>query len=416
MTLKNKAKDFTVFFTMLLLVMSNAKLFDNLGIGLYFEYGAYFLLLCGIAVSFLFSKKPARYIVEKVIIFLVVSLLFSIGIAVQDLALITRLQLIATMLIISAVALLAEDYLSSLHTIRVAAYGLFAGTLVTTALSLVTGTSILEYVYEGMLRYGITGGVLYKNFYAAFLLGSFIGLFYYNRYVEKIRMDQIIMKIQAVLILLSGAKGTYIFLGVFLILAHLAKLGNYLLRFRVCRWALGVWNGWKKPYRVLFIAAVCVAGVLMIALAFAILVTVSDNYAIRFRGVVRYWHYVKHNPFRVIFGNAAQVWADPTVDYVSALRALVGKHTSYEMAFLNTFIKNGVLGLIGFAVLFAYLAFTACKVGTKQGKRMIFVIMFVLLLSSLVESFATNVHSIFGIVCYLYMSGLTGMCRREQKE
>ena len=416
MTLKNRGKDIAVFFTMLLLIVSNAKLFDNLGIGTYFEYGAYFLLICSIAVCFLFSKKPARYIVEKLLVFLVVSALFSIGIAVQDLALSTRLQLIATMLVISAVALLAEDYLCSMHTIRAAAYGIFAGTLVTTALSLVTGTSILEYVYEGMLRYGITGGVLYKNFYAAFLLGSFMGLFFYNRYVEKIRADQIIMKIQAVLILLSGAKGTYIFFAAFLILTHLSMVGNYLLRFRLCRWALGVWNGWKKPYRVLFITVVCIACILMIGFAFAVLVTVSDNYAIRFRGVVRYWHYVKHNPFRVIFGNAAQVWADPSVDYVSALRALVGKHTSYEMAFLNTFIKNGVLGLIGFAVLFAYLAITACKVGTRQGKHMIFIIMFVLLLSSLVESFATNIHSIFGIVCYLYMSGLTGMCRREQKE
>ena len=154
-------------------------------------------------------------------------------------------------------------------------------------------------------------------------------------------------------------------------------------------------------------------GILLFVWAFITLITVSGTYAIRYRGVFGYLDYVKGDWFGILFGNAGTVWGHPYLDYIARLRQMIGWNTSFEIAFLNTLIKNGVLGLLGFLLIFAHKAVYGHRMGTKKTKLMLYTVLTILLLSSLVESFVSNLHSIFGIVCYLYMAGLCGMSRSE---
>lgn len=416
MAMLKSGKHIAVFCSMMLLILSNCGLFATLGIQSYFEYGAYFLLLCCVMFYFLIGKKPKISIGINLIVCAVVSLLFCVGILVQDLALSIKLRLAATMLVISFTAILGEDFINSLDTIRVAAYGIFAGTILTTLLCLLTGHPIIEFVYEGWMPYGFTGGLLYKNFYAAILLGSFIGLFFYHRYGRATAFDKNIMAVQVILILLANAKGTYIFLAVFLILANLKQIKQLIQKIPMYRQVEEIWQQWDKPLRkIVTIGGLVIAGLLFVWV-FIMLITISENYAIRYRGVFGYLNYVKGDWFGIIFGNAGTVWGDPELDYIATLRKLIHWNTSYEVAFLNTLIKNGLLGLLGFGLMFAHIAVTAHRTGTRETKTMTYLVLIVLLISALVESFASNIHSIFGIICYLYMAGLCGMGRMARSD
>lgn len=402
-------KNLSVYCTLLLLIVSNCKLFSVVGIQSYFEYAAYFLLLCGVGISFLFTKKPLRCYGRSILIFAVATMLLCFGIAIQALPLGAKLRLIATMVVFSAVVTLGEDYLNSLDTIRYAAYGIFAGTLITTMLCLITDVRLLEPVYEGFMPYGFTGGAMFKNFYAAFLLGSFMGLFFYRRHVQKLLADTIIMGLEIILLFFTCARGTYVFFLLFLVLVHLP----YLLHLRWVRRLLDWWHSRKKAFRFSAILVFSVVLCILIVGAFLVLSHMSSTYSMRYRGLISYWNYAKTDWFGLMFGNAATVWADPNVDYIHTLRDLLGWNTSFEMAFLATLIKNGFLGLIGFLILFLHVGLTIRRSASSANKLMVFSVMIVLLVSSFVESFATNIHSIFGVVCYLYMAGICGLARQQ---
>lgn len=409
---KGRVNHMTVFLSMLLLIVSNARFLSNIGVQSLFEYGAYLILLIAVAVSLVLQKAPAKALWRDIKVFFLVSVLFSVGLAVQGLPVLTTLRLIATMLVISFVAIMGGNYLCTMGAVRSASYGIFAGTVVTTKIALISGTELLETAYEGWIPFGFTGGVLYKNFYAVFLLGSFMGLFFYYRYEKRSRFDLIMMAVQLVLILLSNARSTYLFLLLFLMIMFAPRLLRPVMKWRIVQKAIGFWKACKRPRKIAVICGIGVLFVLGVILANYVLVTVSATYAFRARGLGIYLNHVKGDWFHLIFGNAKLAWGDPSVDYVTALRGVLGWNTSYEIAFVNILVKNGLLGMLGFVLLFAYIGVTVWKQGDNDSRLMCFAVMAVLLLSAFVESFVSNIHGIFGVYCYLLMSGICGMSRK----
>lgn len=409
---QNVGKEISIFLTMLLLVLSNSRWLADNGIESYFEYGAYFLMLCGVLFSFLKAKRAPRVIVGNILLFAAVSVLFSVGILLQGLVWLTRLRLVATMLVLSATAILAEDYFDSLRTIRVAGYGVLAGLLTATVLAIVVGDWPVEPVHEGLLPYGFTGGLQYKNYFAAVALGSFMSLLFYRRYAEKRRVDAIVMLIELVLIFVSCARGTYIFFAVFLLAFYADMLLGFIKRLRVYAVLERFWQARSKNARRWLIVAACVLAVLLVAAAFCVLVQISETYAYRFRGVKNYLVFSRGDWYHLLFGNAEMAWSNPNMNYVETIRDFVGWNGSYEMGFINTLIKNGILGIIGFVLLFAHVIRHAYRASDHRYRMMAFSVLCVLLFSAFVESFVCNIHAIFGVYCYLLLSGATGMSRR----
>lgn len=412
---RRKGKEIIVCLTMLLLVVSNCRWFADVGIESYFEYGAYFLMLCGVGVCFLRAKRSPRILIENIIVFLLVSVLFSVGIAAQGMAVLDRLRLIVTMLVLSATAILAEDYFDSLRVIRAAGYGILAGLVVTTALTFAVGELPIEKVYEGLVPYGFTGGVQYKNYFAALVLGSFMSLSFHHRYGEKNKADTVILILDAILILVSCARGTYIFFVLFLVAFYADVWFAYIKRTHVYCACAKYWGSRTKKQRRLLLATIILAVFLVAVAGFVVLINVSENYALRFRGVKNYLNYVKGDWFHIVFGNAKMAWSNPGEDYVTTIRLIVGWDGTYEMGFINTFIKNGVLGLVGFVLLFAHVIRRTAR-STNHGCRVMnTAVLCVLLTSALVESFVCNIHAIFGVYCYLLLAGVNGISSRTQE-
>jgi hypothetical protein len=146
---------------------------------------------------------------------------------------------------------------------------------------------------------------------------------------------------------------------------------------------------------------------------YLLVVKSSSTYGYRFRGVRNYLNYAKGDWFHLIFGNAEMAWSGAGAHYVQTIQKTVGWDGTYEMGFINTLIKNGVLGLGGFAVMYVHLIRVTLKSKKSEFCRMNLTLLSVLLVSALVESFVCNIHSIFGVYCYLVMAGFCGMSRAK---
>ena len=255
---------------------------------------------------------------------------------------------------------------------------------------------------EGIFNFGFTGGMQYKNFYAATLMGSFMCLFLYNRYVERRLEDMLLLFLEAVLIFFASARGTYIFLAIFLvgyITVNLHKKLSVKLD--------------KKLY-VLLVAAASVIVLVAVYIFVSKYVIKSETFLYRYRGVVNYLNYLDNDLFNIFFGDAKMAWSMPGLDYVRTVQHYVGWNGSYEMAFINVFIKNGLLGIVGFLLIFAYYIYWFMRAKNEKYKISGYLILFVFIVSSFVESFVSNIHAVFGIYCYIILSGVCGMIREEK--
>lgn len=410
METRTMLRNYGMFLTMLLLIVSNSKWLAQLGIEAVFEYGAYFLVLSGVFLSFLFSRRSRRSVWRTLTLFGIVSVLFCVGIAVQGLPITTRLRLMATMLVISA-AILAEDYINSLDTLRAAGYGIVCGTAVTTVMALLAGVPVMETVYDGFLSLGFTGGVQYKNFFGAFMLGSFMSLYFYHRYQRQCWLDRIVMGLELVLIFLSSARGTYIFVFVFLIVVNYERIWAFARLLGLISAWQRFWKRLSRTQRILLVCGAVVIAAAAVIAVYLFVVRSSSTYGYRFRGVRNYLKYAWGDWFHLIFGNAEMAWSGVGEHYVQTIQKTVGWDGTYEMGFINTLIKNGILGLVGFAIMYIHI-FRLAMASKKRWCRLIVLsVMSVLLVSSLVESFVCNIHSIFGVYCYLVMAGVCGMSR-----
>ena len=415
METKLKWKNPAVFLTVMLLIVSNSNWLAKQGIESLFEFGAYFVMCSSVFFSFLCSKCSQKTLIGTIVTFIVVSVLFCAGIAVQGLSVFTRLKLMATMVAISAV-ILAEGYINSWDTLRAGAYGILCGTAVTTLISLVTGVSVMEMVHDGFMSYGFAGGVQYKNFFGAFMLGSFMSLYFYNRYHRKHLMDGIVMVLELVLIFLSSARGTYIFLVVFLIVVNCDRVWAFARKKGLEAVLKRFWQRLALWQRVLLAGGVAVTVIAGCVMVYLLVVSSSATYGFRFRGVRNYLSYARGDWFHLLFGNAEMAWSGTGANYVETLRMTLGLDGTYEMGFINTLIKNGIVGLVGFAVMYVHLIRVTVKSKNKVFCHMNLTLLSVLLVSALVESFVCNIHSIFGVYCYLVMAGFCGMSRPKDDQ
>lgn len=405
--LTDNVSNILIFITMIIMILGNSKLLVDHGIESYVEYFGYALLMLGVIYTFITSNpiKDIKKWKKTIIMILVVGFLFSFGIMIQGLSFGTKIRLVATMGVLAIIPFAADNYMNTFEKIRSASYGILAGTVITTILALIGGSKVLETSYEGVLSIGFRGGVEFKNFYAADILASFMGIFFYYRYRDSYRnikikrMDLIVMCIEGILIFLSSSRGGYLLFIIFLLSTLYEKCKSIEI---------------KKLY-------ICeiIAGILMVIgliIAFKFILPKSSNYMYRIRGIENYFKYLKGDWFHLIFGNSQMAFGDSRYTYIVNIRRHVGWNGSYEMGFINTLIKNGILGIAGFVIIFAHYIRQIFKCSNWRLKTASLSVVSVLLFSSMVESYVCNIHAFFGVYSYLVMCGISGMIKKEEEK
>ncbi|MCD8003154.1 MAG: hypothetical protein LUG88_04495 [Clostridia bacterium] len=379
-----------------IITVSGSLYVTNAGLQIIFEYLGYGILLASIFIHYL--KAPARRRKHLNGYAFILLILFSIGILLQELVWTTKFTLLLTMLAIIFTYLLSEGIISSYKEIKTISYAVFTGVITSTVLALISGISITGSASEGIFgsSFSINGGILYKNYFAADMLAVYMGLFICSKFGYKSKTtDRLIMFLSVLCIILSGSRGAFVLFVVFLIVIEYDKIKMI-----------------KGKQRTAFIFILVIVCIIVFAFLYRNIALNSSTYMYRIRGLLNYLDYSNGDLFHMVFGNAEMAY-DQETSYVLTIRSIVGWDGSLEFAWLDILIKNGILGIVGFALIFIRSFKIALSTNNWKVKAILIAVTATCLCSSLVETYIQSIHAVFGIYCYMIMAACCNLYTNE---
>lgn len=384
-----------ITFTFFLLTLGNSSFLTAKGFSKYFEYSGYIFLLTTIFFRFAFDKKLFKKS-RLSSLFVVCLFLFCIGLfANSSLNFTVRMQLIFSMVIIAAVSLLAENYFPSFDDMRYMAYGVLLGISFTFVLALLGHISLTTLAENGT-GFGFNGGLQHKNYYGSYVVSCFL-LFSFLYKKEKNSRDKHLLFLTLLLILPSNSRASYIFLIVFVCICSVNKLKKI---------------DWRLSF--LIIAIFAFVAFLFASLFYTSYALKSGSYLYRVQGLINYLNYYSNDSFHILFGSSEMAFRDPTIDYATAVRSVIGWNGTVELSILSILIKNGIIGLCGYLIIYIRWLLIPLK-STFTVRNYYLAVYFTLLVSAFVENYITNMHVLFGLMLYLILSCFSGFIN-DRKE
>lgn len=388
-------RDVPLFLSLFILTVAGSTWAVNHNLDRMLEYVSYAVLLMDISLNFIRSR-----IIEnkwkRITLFCLVTLLFSLGLCVQQMPFGKLFPLLMTMIAISVSSLLSESYLDSYHRIKIASDAIIWGNIVALALSVLFGYTVIQ-MHSEMNIFAFSGGIYIKNYFGADMVIILIGYYLAERKSPK-KSQIIIIAITALFLLLSNSRGALIMFAVFIT----------TVQFTVVRRI-------TKHQRKLFTVTALLLYAVIFVILFQEIALNSVNYMMRIKGFENYINHPDTNITMLFVGNARELYMS-SLDYVTQFRKLYGWDGTAEFALLDILIKNGIIGLIGYIVIFYIFIHTFLKSENWEHKSAGIAIAAMILASMLVETFIQTIHSPVGIYCYLVMGGIMGMCNHEETE
>ncbi|WP_048345613.1 hypothetical protein [Limosilactobacillus mucosae] len=388
MKLSLNIKHTLLFLSFFLITLGNSSYLTAIGIADKIQMTGYLLLMVMIFKCFMTNNSRKGKLLS---IFLIVFILFSIGIIRQDLAITTKIHLILTMIVIDSVALLSENIMTHLSDLKIVSYGILTAILISLILAMMNGISLTTLAVEGVgdSSWGFNGGLQHKNYFAVSILASYMGFFFSKSTEKKDTRLSMLRFIEIILLVLSNSRGGYILFITFLLVVNFDKLKLI-----------------KKNQRLPLMIVVLLITALGTLYFYTKYVLTSGSYDIRLQGLENYIQRYSNDNFHLWYGNAEMAFRDSGLSYEENVRSIVGWNGTTELSILSILIKNGILGLIGYIIIFT-LKILDC-ISLRQSKEKIFMIstIVVLLTSALLENYIVNIQITFGVFCYIGMSVL----------
>lgn len=390
MDMKINKRSIILFMSFFCLTMGESIVFVKSGINSFFEYTGYLILLVAIYYNYI----KYEYNKSKIIYFLLILFLFNIGIIMQpSLDIVIKLRLILSMFILASFAIITEGYIKTFKHISVASYGIFIGIMVSIIIAIIFGGTLVDASSEGLIgTNAFTGGLDNKNFFSGATLGVFSGVYLYNRFYKKSKSNIIIMLFSILMLIASNSRGGYILFIIFLVISNFNVIKKI-----------------KKNQRKMLVALFFVLIFFGVLYFYNIVAVNSSNYMYRVNGLLNLIDYYINDYFLIFFGASNIAFIDNDQSYNENVRSVLGWDGTTELVLLNIFIKNGLMGLIGYMIIFIRVIKVAINAKKWEYKISILAIVIMLLMSSLVETYMVNLHLVFGVFCYITIAGLCGM-------
>lgn len=377
-----------IIFTFFLLTLGNSSFLTVRGFSKFFEYSGYICLLATIFFRFAFDEKLFKK--SKLLsLFFACLFLFCIGLfANSALDSTVRMQLVFSMVIIAAVSLLAENYFLTFDDMRYMAYGVLLGISFAFFLALLGHVSLTT-LSENGTGFGFNGGLQHKNYYGSYVVSCFI-VFYLLYKKEKNNKDKHFLFLTLCLILPSNSRASYIFLIVFIFVCCVNKLKKF---------------DWRLSFLIISVFAFAVIS--FASFFYTSYALKSGSYLYRVQGLINYLNYYSNDSFHILFGSSEMAFRDPTIDYATAVRSVIGWNGTVELSILSILIKNGIIGLCGYLLI--YIRWLLISLKSDFTIRNYYLAVYsTLLVSAFVENYITNMHVLFGLMLYLILSCFSG--------
>ena len=379
--------------------MANARAICYTKVGSLLLYLGYALLFYGITRSFVKTdyKYNKKYVLKNLFL---TTFLLCIGIILQHFAIKRMLILLFTMFAIISTACMSDKFIKKATDFRSIAYGIVGGSISCAVLSLVNGIPLFGISDEGVFGIYVcyNGGIQDKNV-ATIMLAVIISLIICNVVGNnKRKSDLIIISLSFVIILASISRGAWIHTAFFLCILKYKSIT-------------------KMDKKTRIFAAIIVGGAVL-ALSVFLFKNVFSNsrtYMYRVRGWTNYIRMFGNDKRIMLIGNG-KIAYDQGEDYTRAIRSVTGWDGTLEIAWLNILIKNGLIGIVGFIILFWRALKEAFKCEDKNIKRIYLAVTLTLIITSFVATYISNSRQLLGIFSYLVMSYFKGKINQKDDE
>lgn len=380
-----------IYISFAVVTFSNAKFFIEKGWDDPVAYLGYLLLLYGIVWNYQELPTAYKYYINKN---LVITLFFwGIGIFCQSMATGLKIRLFLTMLVIAMSALASDGLMRSFEDIRVGAYGLLTGELLAFLLALLTGTKVFSNVEEklGLFNVGFNAGMSHKNYFAMILMASFSGIYMYRKYIKKRLLDEILLFVEGFLICFSHSRAVWLLTMIFLIIMSTDQIKIYIKQ--------------NKLVKIFLSLVLMVIVIFAMQWAFPNILMRSKTYLSRFAGFTSYWFiYCKNDIFHRFFGNAATFFG--TDNYYENFRKLINYGGAVDMAILNILIKNGIIGLVGYILIFGRIIKRAVQIKSGKLRQCCLAIIIPMIISMFSENCVSTISLSYAPFCYVVLASL----------
>lgn len=385
MSLEIKRNDLLVFISFFLITIGEGT-FILSEFGYKIEYVGYFILICLTLITNINRRQFLRRL--PFIIIILVSLCF--GIITKDIINTTKYTLIISMVMLAFIAIYSDTLFTTPQRVKSIGYAVFCGGIITGIIGVLTGTLGLRWsTYDSFVGIVFPCGFRVKNYAGAVWLSSFICLYIYNLLIGK-KINKSILLLFTVLIIITGSKGSLILLLLFLLIMNIDLIKMLGARY-------------KKiiPFFLVLLG---------IGIFYYLVVYVFPNIrtmAYRLNGVTQYLEIMSKNLSNLFLGSADIAYANGAENYTNTMRSYIGWSGSMEVAYLNILIKNGLIGFIGYYLIFRRYI-NQIKKNYTINSKIVTCLIIVFLISGFVETYIVTLHIVLGPVFYCLLSGLSG--------
>ena len=389
--LKNIEKQFNeglpLIWAFFFLVLSQSIALQGFKVRSVIEYLGLFLLIIQLIHNVIYRKS--KFSISYCI------LIFgglTIGLILQNMSLILKMKSLVPACIFGVIFTLSDGVISNIKLLKKISYSIFFAVLIALFLAIFEDLSLFEANgLGGPLYIGFNGGILYKNYFSSTILSAFIGLFLSYKLGKGNRfIDVVVMLFLLFLLFCASSNGTILILLSFLVCLYL------ILFFEKITSKL------KSYQKKLLIILLLSLGMLIFIFLYISVALNNQNYIYRIRGLINYISSYKFDFFHLIFGNGELAYA-PGNSYVENVISVTGWDGTLELAWLNILIKNGIIGVVVYLIVFIRAIIHASKCQNTSLKALIYSIVISLMVSSLVETYIQNIHVIFGIYMFLLL-------------
>ncbi len=381
-----KKNSIYIFIVSFLIMTSSSLYLAEIGINSSLLYLGYFLILLKIYKSLLRRKE---IIYTQFFQVLLIVILLSIGILIQNIEIKQKIMLVLAYFLMASFIILGKYFFKSIDDLKIVSHAILLGYIIVCVLSLIVGTSIIASVGEGVFSFGLTGGMGHKNIVAASLLVGLISIYTYIILGKKRNFDMYLVYIYILLIFLSGSRTVWIMTIIFFIISNMYIIKNL-----------------SKLKRYIFKFIITLLSIIIVSIVIKYVLLESQNYLFRLLGVISFWNLHKDDYYHLVFGFSEIVYNNSN-SYFENVWSLTEGIGTFEMGFLNIIARMGIIGFVGYVILFNIILKKAKKIENIKQRYILYGIVYTMLFSGFVELYIVSVQYVYTIMILCIISFLT---------
>lgn len=365
------------------LTLSNSVFFIDIGVSKMLEYTGFLIILIGI-YSGLLTNMRKEYNIK---FFLIIMVLFSVGLVIQNLSISKKISLILSMFILASVSIFPCKFIRTGRDIHAIGLTTLFGIFISTIIGILGGNSLQTEAVSGWLYgSGFNGGLEHKNYLSFNAIAIFVTIYFYYKYERNKKIDIALVIISIFLLITTNSHGAYIVFAFTLFLLN----GKRFLTVKINQ-------------RLIFYTVIIILASLFGYVIIKYLGNNVETYSYRVRGMINYVNKYASDPFHVVFGDASMAFYSG--DYSANVRRFLGYDGTTELAILNILIKNGTLGLLGYILIFRRYFINRPRNISYSFFYVVILLQFIM--SALVETYIANINMVYTIIMYLFLSNIT---------